>query len=316
MQKKIFYTLSILIIGCHFLYSESYSLVQKNGLYGIISENKKIVMEPMYNWITISSNSIVCYKERTREIYNSSLELLFSDSWVNLQYYSENEIIIKESMSDNQKLLNLITGSISEFHSDERYKLEEGYREGVGLVWEDSKKEFLYSIADKKGNILLSDIEQAHSVYTNGMLAVIMKDGKSGFVNKKGKMVFETSFYIEPDDIGPRKEPIIRYLFNENYALVKTEEQKWVQYNLKGKKKPLPDNLIPVEYCYENGLVAVMNTESKKYGYINPDFEVVIPFNFSLAQNFVGLYAVVKYDGKEAIIDKKGNVYFSERFIK
>lgn len=294
--------------------TNGYSLFMKDGLYGIISENREIVMQPNYDYVSINSNSIICSKGRTKEIYNTSLELLYSskDTWGNLKFYTDNEILIRESMSGKARLLNVSTGKITDFKGNAKYNSEEGYRDNVGLVWEKSKVSFLYSIANMRGKIILTDIEQAHSVFSNGMLAVIMTDGKSGFVNKKGEMLIETSFYIEPDDIGPRKTPVIRYFFKDNYSLVKNAEKKWVQYSLKGEKKSFPDNIIPADYCYENGLVPILNKETMKYGYMNHDFEIIIPCEFDEAHGFCGQYAIVKYKNEEAIVDMGGHVYFSK----
>ena len=312
MKKKLI-TLSIFLIICSsFVFSENYSLFKKDGLYGLITNDRKVVMKPAYDWISVNPNSIICSKEREIEIYNTSLELLFSDSWVNLSFYTENEIVITESMSAKKQLLNVVTGEITTFYGNDNYYIEEGYRDGVGLVWEKNKEEFLYSIVDRDGNVLLTDIEQAHNVYTNGMLAVIMKDGKSGFVNTKGQFVIETSFYIDPDDIGPRKEPIIWYAFCENYVLVKTKELNWVQFDIKGKIKQVPDNIEPVDPYYENGLVLIRDNETKKYGYMNPDFKIIISCKFDSARKFIGKYAAVVFENKDAIIDKKGNIYFSD----
>ncbi len=312
MKKKILFGFVWLFLFSSCFFSEEYSVFMKDDMYGIINNEKTIVMEPIFDWITINSNSIVCSKDSTDEIYNPKFKLLFSGTWVTLTYYKENEILIKESMSAKQILLNVDTGDLTEFKRNENYLEEYGYRDNLELVVEKNTKVFSYSVVNQEGESVLTDIDQAHSCYTNGMLAVIMRDGKSGFVNKKGEMVIEADFYIEPSDIGPRAYPIIRYLFNENYALVKNNEQKWVQYNIKGKVKELPNNIEPVEYSYENGLVPIINTETKMCGYMNPKFKIIIPFKFEKAEGFVGKYAVVKYNGKDAVIDKKGNIFYSE----
>ncbi len=300
MKKIIVFTVCLLC-NLFSLFSEDYSLILKDGLYGLITKDRKVVIQPEYDYISVNSNSIICSKSREMEIYNSSLKLLFSASLVNLRLYTENEIVITESMSAKKLVLNVATGEITSFYGNDKYLTEEGYRDGIGLVWEKSKNEFLYSIVDRDGNVLLTDIDQAHSVYTNGMLAVILKDGKSGFVNKQGQFVIETDFYIDPDDIGPRKYPIIRYFFNENYALVKTNNKSWVQFNIKGKMENLPEDLEPADYCYKNGLVPVLNKQTKKYGYMNLKFKIIIPCIFDEAREFNGRYAIVKYNNKDIL---------------
>lgn len=312
MKRRNLLWIVCLILFCSCAFSKEYSVFCENGLYGIINDDREIIMLPTYDWITINSNSIVCSKDRTVEIYNPKFKLLFSGTWVTLTYYNDDEILIKESMSANRMLLNLETGTLIDYEIKQNYSEENGYRENLGLVWRKNNGRYSYSIVDSEGNVILADIEDAHSCYTNGMIAVIMRDGKSGFVNQKGEMVIDADFYIEPSDVGPRKYPIIRYLFSENYALVKNLEQKWVQYNIKGKLKELPNNIEPVEYSYENGLVPIINTETKMCGYMNPKFKIIIPFKFEKAEGFVGKYAVVKYNGKDAVIDKKGNIFYSE----
>ena len=51
---------------------------------------------------------------------------------------------------------------------------------------------------------------------------------------------------------------------------------------------------------------------TKKYGYMNKKLKVVIPCVFDYAENFVENYAIVKYQGKDGLIDTKGNFYASE----
>ena len=312
MTKKNILLLLIVLLCNLSLISEDYSLFRIGGLYGIIGNNRKIVMQPSYDWIDIGENSIVCSKKGVIEIYNKSLKLLYTDSWVNILDYTENEILITESLTANKKLLNVFTGTISDYNRNERYLEEHGYRDNLELVWESGKSEFLYSIVDTKGNVILTDIEEAHSVYTNRMIAVILKDGRSGFINTKGQLIIETDFYIEPEDIGPRKYPVIRYAFSEKYALVKKQNQKWVQFDLKGRMKEFPDSIEPVEPYYHNGLVLIRDKTTNKFGYMNPKFEKVILCNFDEACSFAGKYAVVKFNNKDAIIDKKGIVYYCD----
>ena len=76
--------------------------------------------------------------------------------------------------------------------------------------------------------------------------------------------------------------------------------------------KVRPDYIKPAAYCYENSLVPVLNTKTMKYGYMNPKFGIEIPCEFDEAREFSGLYAVVKYKNEDAIVDREGNIYFSE----
>ncbi|MCQ2586235.1 MAG: WG repeat-containing protein [Treponema sp.] len=306
------YLLILTLLTCQFFaFSEGYSLFMKDGKYGIISNEKNIKVQPLYNWISINSEMIICSRNRKIEIYDTSLNLKYSpEMWININGYDKNKIFLTESMSGKKTMLDVQTGKIEDYIPV--YSEEHGFSDDVQLVIEKNKSVPFYSIVDRKGNVLLTDIEQAHSVFSDGMLAVIMKDGKSGFVNTKGKFVFEADFYIDPEDLGPRKYPSIFYGFSEGKAVVKNNEKKWVQYDIKGKKKYLPENIIPVSSYYENGLLLVRDIETQKMGYMNQKFKMVIPCKFEGAQKFVGKYAAVIYEGKDAIIDSKGEIVFCE----
>ena len=314
MKRRSLLWIVCLILFCSCSFSNEYSIFREDGLYGIIDQNRNVIMEQKYDRISINKNSIICRKDRDVEIYNNSQDLLFAGSWINLTFYTEDEILIKESMSVETMLLNVKSGGLTKFQRNENYLEEYGYRDGLELAWLKNTKGALYSIVDSEGNVLLTDIEQAHSIYSNGMIAVITRDGKSGFVNQKGEMVIEADFYINPSDEGPRKYPIISYLFNENYALVKNNEQKWVQYDIKGNVKSVPEKIELADSCYENGLIPVIDKATQKYGYMNPNFEIVIPCNLEKAESFVGKYAIVEKDGKDAVIDKKGRIYYCSEF--
>ncbi len=314
LKKKVFAFLFCIALCSQFFFSEEYSVFRKDGLYGIINEDRKVVFQHNYDWITINPNSIVCSIDFEVEIYNKLLKLVFSDTQVNIKYYSENDILITKSMTGEKRLLNVKTEQITNFKGNENYLEEYGYRDNLELVWKKDTVGALYSIVNSKGSVILTDIKQAYFCYTNGMIALVLKNGTSGFVNREGKMVIETSFYIEPSDNGPRKYPIIRYFFNENYALVKNNEQKWVQYDIEGNVKPFPGNIEPATYCYINGLVPVLDKQTKKYGYMNPELQIVIPCEFDSAEAFVGKYAIVVKDGKDAVIDKEGKVYYCDEF--
>ena len=283
----------------------------KDGKYGIISNEKNIKVQPIYNWISINSELIVCSRNRKIEIYDTSLNLKYSPEMrVNINGYDKNKIFLTDSLNGKKYVLDVWTGEVKDYIPI--YMEEHGFSDNVQLVIEKNKSAPLYSIVDREGNVLLTDIEQAHSVFSDGMLAVIMKDGKSGFVNTKGKFVFEADFYIDPEDLGPRKYPSILYGFSEGKVLVKNNEKKWVQYDIKGKKKYLPENIIPIDPYYENGLLLVKDIETEKMGYMNQKLEMVIPCKFEGARRFVGKYAVIIYEGKDAIIDSKGNISFCE----
>ena len=59
-------------------------------------------------------------------------------------------------------------------------------------------------------------------------------------------------------------------------------------------------------------LVSKTENKEKKYGFVDKNCNVVIPCDFSYAESFDGKYAIVEKDGKDAVIDKRGNIFYSE----
>lgn len=311
-MKRFFYLILCFTLLSTCLFAETYSLFVKDGKYGLINQDRRIVIESKYDYISImSSGIIICSEDSTHDIYNESLKLVYSGPMYVSSFLSKTEIVLKH-WSGEKKVLDISTGNLNEYKKNPLYIEEYGYRDDCELVFESNAEYSGISIIDRKGNVLLRNIKDANQSYSEGMIAVILKDGRSGFVNKKGKLVIETTFYIDPDDIAPRWYPMISYAFNENYALVKNKDKKWIQFDKKGRSKELPISIEPVDPYYENGLVLIRDKRTKKFGYMNPKFEIVIPCQFDGARRFVGKYAVVVFRDKEAIIDKEGNVYLSK----
>ena len=144
------------------------------------------------------------------------------------------EYLVKEKSSKPFYLLNLKTGEISDYEKSKEYVWNYSYVDGLALVLEMNAKNADYSIVDKKGNVVLQNIEQANFYYSEGMLAVQMSDGSSGFVDKTGKFVIKTSFYRNLEDEGPRKSPSIQYFFNEGLAIVQSEKDVWEIFDTNG----------------------------------------------------------------------------------
>jgi hypothetical protein len=76
LKKKVFAFLFCIALCSQFFFSEEYSVFRKDGLYGIINEDRKVIFQHNYDWITINPNSIVCSIDFEVEIYNKLLKLV------------------------------------------------------------------------------------------------------------------------------------------------------------------------------------------------------------------------------------------------
>lgn len=63
--------------------------------------------------------------------------------------------------------------------------------------------------------------------------------------------------------------------------------------------------------CYpliSEGLLRVYNYENGRFGFVNEDLEIVIPYNYHAVYSFIDGYAEVKKDGRYGIIDTRNRI--------
>lgn len=178
---------------------------------------------------------------------------------------------------------------------DFKYDAANHFSEGLAIVWKDGKTGYI----DTKGNevIALSD-KYAYYDFSEG-LAAVGKDGKYGFIDKSGNLVIPINY----DDIGEMdSEPY----FHEGLSAV-CKNEKYGYIDKSGKE------VIPFKYTYAHGFsegLAVVK-QNDKWGFIDINGSIVIPCVFDEPAVFSEGYAAVSKDGKYYIIDKNGKEVFS-----
>ena len=148
--------------------------------------------------------------------------------------------------------------------------------------------------------VVSEDYEDANPV--SEKLYPVMKNGKWGFVNRKGK----------------EKVPCV-YAFVSSFtngrAMV-TDGKKYGIINERGKfVLPLEygqAGLRSMAYIYSDGLAMV--EKDGKFGFVDRDGKVVIPLMYESAYHFAEGLAPVKKDGKWGFINTKGEVMIPFRF--
>ncbi|MGP1564098.1 MAG: WG repeat-containing protein [Treponema sp.] len=324
MKKKVFFLVSCFLL-CSYVFAKSYSTFCLNGFYGLIDENRKIVIDPIYSEISINPiKYIFCYEnDGACKIYSSNLKLIYSLPKESLVvYHSEYEYVIQIKDKDKYlpaEVLNIKTEKITQYIPYPQNMIYRPfYKEGVAVVLfqpPSDKDEFLFTVIDKNGKIIVDNLKQADDWYSDGLLAVELKKGKTGFINHKGELVLDVPLYEDYRMHGPKIDTWLRYSFFEGVAFIQTEKDCWYLIDKKGNKKPIPSEYILTEKLttrrYSSGLSVVENAEHK-FGYINKAVELVIPFKFDAAFSFEGKYARVVYQEKDAIIDTAGNIYYCD----
>ena len=143
------------------------------------------------------------------------------------------------------------------------------------------------------------------------VLFPIIKNNLWGYINNSGKIVVEPQYHHAS-------------FFSEGLGLVKTVKpnQKLYCIDAKGKiafeLKPDWSNMKP----FNNGLAAVKEKETGRYGYIDQNGNLVIPYKYSSAGDFSEGLAMVELQGEQnnfsvGFINTKGQMVIApDRWLK
>lgn len=320
MTKKIFFMLLMCLFSD--LYAESFSVFCIKGLYGLVNEERAIKLKAKYYKIEKNEeNYFICETANSEyEFYSPKLELLYKlPAGSSARKYSNSEYLVyyfdEIKNIHISKILNIETWKLSEYKKYENFVREPFFwGENLAVVIKGSSYPS-FSVIDRNENTVISNLKQAGFCFTEGLLPVILKNGQSGYINKKGKMVISVPLYEDIRMGGPKISPILNYYFSNGVAVFQKEKDKWCLIDRKANIKELPENYILKTRLYSKGLTVIEDTNSK-YGYLNKNAKIAIPCIFDSASNFIGEYAAVAFQGKDAIIDTKGNIFYSEDLKK
>lgn len=195
------------------------------------------------------------------------------------------------------------------------------YRENRAVIVEDWNEPA--NIIDENFSIVVSGIYASADYYSEGLIPVVFSSSiddeskcrKSCYLDTDGNIVYECDFdfsYTSRSTIKHLQIPLVIGSFVENVAVVKAKENQWFILDRDFNKHYLPKGYEVESYSYSNGLLLVSKTENKekKYGFVDKNCNVVIPCEFSYAESFDGKYAIVEKEGKDAVINQKGKVYY------
>ena len=310
-----------------------------DGKDGIVGSDYKMKIAPKYKYIQKAKNFFICLDENDAVyILDDTLNHIYSAEDVFMATaVSESLVQIQHRDFKKVEVLNTKTRQIIELPYDDRLRVgnsdESNYYAGQGFYFNKdfTSKYFNYfdmtfpfsegravvfmtsvegsefDVINMNGEIICNGLKECAYSFSENLLAVV-SGKKKGFINTKGEFVFETPFYIDPDWFGPRAEPILPYSFKEGVAVIQNDKLKWQLVDKNGSCKDFPSDITPESYRFSSGLLLVSKTidGKKKFGFINKEFEILIPCTFEEAASFDGSYASVKLNGKACLVDKKG----------
>lgn len=339
--------MQICLIPVFSLSKGKYIKFRYNEKYGLLNTELELVKDNIYYDIFFINDLIFCDNGKQCDVFdkklnflksiktdyirkifylNESLYFISCYSTPNIIYDSkENEIketsysFISNKFNQPMKpyLSGIFKGRMGYIDKDEQIYFDNKDFEYVYPFINNKsvvlKKNWKKAIIDLQGEIVLDEILNCGWQFKDGLLPVIT-DNDSGFINEKCEFVIHCTILDENKNDNITGSPNLQCFFSEGLAYVHTTENEWIIVNKKGeiiKKLPYRSDTS----LYSEGLIGVHNSEDL-HGYLNKKGDVEIPFVFERVESFNNGYANVIYKGKNAILDKKGNIYLSEDLVK
>ena len=336
-------TPSLFAHGNYSLYknNDKYGLINKNKKIVLEAEYDSIKFNDVYLCIKKGKESYV-YDQNMKflHIFSSEqqnimmcLPTLFYFSMgerIYTRYYLYNLLDNKTSETrdyfiDNNKSSEPWIAGRSCFYSKylkpqaDSYDRVYPYREKRAVVLNHDWQE---EIIDENFNVVIQNIYASADYFSEGLIPVIMEaegsdkenkiPGESCYLDINGKVVHKCDFdfnHICRDTISHVQTLEVKGSFNEGIAVVQKADKSWIILDREFNKYYLPEGCIVESYSYSNGFLLVSKKIDDKtyFGFIDKQCNVAIPFEYTYAESFDGLYAIVKKDGIFGVIDTQGN---------
>lgn len=130
----------------------------------------------------------------------------------------------------------------------------------------------------------------------------IKVNGKYGLINKRGEIIVEPQFSFLENERG-------------RFWKARSGNDRDGYFVLNDSGEILNDKTfdeVVLGYCHEEELIGVKSDD--KWGYLNNNGDLVIPYQFDRIQHFMDGFAVVTKDQVEGFINKEGNFSTVEGF--
>lgn len=351
MKFKRFLFIFTVSVFANTLFAENkYSRFVYNGKAGLLDSELNVVMNPdkkaigfYYSYIMTTSypETVRVFDENLDQLFQKSATVKYnpiSDKYCFIKTMSQDIIFDIEEKQSIEVKNGVSAPDLNIKMAREKYVAGSfGYYSGTNLAEYSRNDDFMtvypfndkraviitqsfdFEIIDDNLNVVKNDVIQCAKNYSEGLLAVKTKDGKSGFINTAGEYVFNTDFYVENLDYSPKLIPELDAYFSEGVACVQTGKNKWVIYDKTGKSWNINPELKIERNTFSDGMLLVSKKDlnnKTKYGFIDKTGKEKIPCVLDSSAGFYNGIAAVVYEGKEAVLDLNGNLYFSADLMK
>ncbi len=167
------------------------------------------------------------------------------------------------------------------------------------IVKQNSK----YGIISSDGNVILP-AQYNQIIKVNNSIYIIVLNSTYGFFNAEGCFLSPIIY-----DFNKGKQPefyvennLLKLLRNNEQALMDINGNLLIPFGVYNDISFPSDGLLRVKKQYKTGA---------KYGYLDEKLNLVIPFKYSQAQNFVDSIAIVNLEDRVLLINHSGDEVFS-----
>lgn len=279
--KGAFYNNRIIIEPClNSIYTDNFPFIEGTNFldgksYGSIHKSGSAFHTPIWNTPVYYFDQEGYPIEKPKLISDKGLEIFRADKKYGIRNAYTKKIILQPIYSYCE----------SEMWVDERVILGDGGNE---------------YLIDGAGNIILKALGMLSFEYTPigkfiSLIKIEDRNSYKSLYSIDGKnLVPPTNGYIKPLELG------WFICINENIDSYVLNAKTGRKYD--GK-----------HFSYSDGMICVTDNNGKGYYYVNAETGDRLPNNYETAYDFSEGLAVVKINGKKSVINKKGDIVFTEQ---
>ena len=340
-MRKIIFLLLLSELFC--LYSADLYRIKYNDKYGYIDKKKNIVIEPQYDYaedflgeftivgqisnksdvysvinkINIVFDSILKDCDRLSRVsetifyngfrgffYDVSLKKMIELDKTAAPYFNLTQ---KCYYPSSKKEVEYIDSNFQTILTGNNWHIAYAMIDGMAFV---IKRDWSQVVINIKGEEILDNVYDCGMSASEGLLAV-ETNKESGYINNKGEFVFHCSFEPNNHTFYP---PGINYPFSEGVAAVQVRDGVFTIFAKKGKIILKEKSVLDMQPC-KDGFI-LYQTFDNKYGFVRKNGQNAFTTEFDYAESFYNGFAIISYNGNDAILDKAGNVFLAKDLVK
>lgn len=292
---------------------DGYAIVEKRSKYHVIDYRGDILYSSNARDLNHIGDSLFVEQNGLYKIIDIDSKRIIANNLQSVQWDGDgNTSIIAAVYYDSDIRSSYINNKGETLFDNMLFNRAYSFNQGVATVLTD---DWLFAILDIKGNIIYGDYRRLGKVFSEGLSPAQTMDLRTGYIDTNGQFVFEIPLVVS-NEMGYENTPfengraIINCLGDEQYFIIIDNEGNYLSDKIRA------DN----SYGFNEGMSVIHKysyaNDEHIYGYVNTQGEIVYNYQFSKAKDFYNGYARVILQGKEAIIDKVGNIYYSSDLIK